>query len=881
MLFSFLSVTRELEANAYDRLHTEAQNYSLGVFARLQLAQKLLRQRTSTQTLPDFDRYFSRTEAVAASAPPLRIERGDENPSGEAPGVWLSVADPGQPGRLAGRVDAGFLFGGSDLFAVGISYCVLDSQHLPLFCPSRIPAAGRAAWFDAFASNSSGRFSFAGTDGDEHMASYFTVPLEDNFSDAGFSVAASQSRGLALSAADGFKQAMLPGIGIIVLLTLWLGLRLVKGRLKPLENLTDSATSMARGDLSTPIRIDTDDEFGVLGTAFERARQALSSQFSILNALSELDRAVLKNAEPGDVYGAVLRYVFDICGCSSAYVLSGTKGDRKGASVYTGDKGSRVRRYDAPESIDWQNLTTPGSHWYEREQALELLGGVVDADPAEHFSVTLVSGPSSSQTLLVLGFATSADRVPQRTLSDLVDRIAVAERSLEHAKQLYAQAHFDNLTGLPNRQLFMDRLEQAVALADGRDRTSALLFVDLDNFKSVNDSRGHPVGDALLRLTAQRIRRAVSRKDTVARLGGDEFAIVLSDIVHADEAQTAALGIIEALAEPFEIESVEHFLGASIGIVMIPADGQDGSTLLRNADTAMYTAKSDGRGRAAFFEPAMNLAANEHVELNAELRRAIGKDQLELHYQPKVDLCTGEVVSAEALIRWRHPDRGFVSPEKFVPIAERSSLIVEIGEWVAENACRQLGEWQQSGVLQSIAINVSYRQLHDSDIESSLIRSAKRHNIDPSGIELEITESIAASDIERATTVFGNLRSLGFRVAIDDFGTGYSSFGYLTDMAFDTLKIDRVFLEDFPHNARKRSVVASIIQLGHALGKEIVAEGVETAEQRHELANMGCELAQGYLFSAPLNSDDFREFVGRQLETTARLQTTTRFRKIG
>lgn len=876
MLLAFRSVSGQLEDGAYDRLHVEAQNYSLSVYARLELAQQLLERAAATGAVDGgLDRYFDRIEPSGSSVPKLLLERNvaSVDPASAASTVWLGLAT--ERGSVRGAVSSSFLFGAPDLFPHGLSFCISTNAGGTVFCPAELDANAREAWQFAARQNSSGRFSWQADDG-EHLAAYFTIPLFDKFDTEGIRIAAVQQKAAAMAPADGFKQATLPAIAIVVLTTLWFGYRLVRGRLAVLGLLTESASRMSRGDLATPVEVESDDEFGTIGRAFEHARVALASQFSTLNALSELDRAILKDADIDTIYRACLRYMAEIFSCTSAYVVvlhHGTKAPPFRVTL-TGERNTQ--RTELPHSPSFERLDQTGVSILDDQAATAIIGEKAAADrPAGAYAAARVASPEGMETAVVLGFADAdaATAIRRRILSDFLDRLAVAQHSFERSKRLYQQAHYDELTGLPNRQLFLDRLERLVALAEHGSQQAALLFIDLDDFKSVNDSRGHPVGDILLRLSAQRIRQRITRRDTAARLGGDEFGVVLADVDSASDVQDIANEFVAALSAPFEIDGIEHFLGASVGIAISPTDGTDADTLLRKADTAMYKAKSDGKGRPAFYEEKLNAEINEHVRINTDLRRAIENGEFELYYQPKLCLESGRIHSAEALIRWHHPARGFIPPDRFIGVAERSHLIVDIGEWVAGEAVRQLAKWQADARLERVAINVSYRQLHDSNLEDLLHRQVSVHGLDPASLELEFTESIAASGVDRATEVFGRLRSRGFRVAIDDFGTGYSSFGYLTDMTFDVIKIDRMFLEDFPHNPQKHAVVAGIVQMAKSLGKETVAEGVEQREQSEALRDLGCDTVQGYLVGAPMCARDFEVYVDEFARAAPRRKT--------
>jgi len=319
--------------------------------------------------------------------------------------------------------------------------------------------------------------------------------------------------------------------------------------------------------------------------------------------------------------------------------------------------------------------------------------------------------------------------------------------------------------------------------------------------------------------------------------------------------------IISVLSESYKVDTMEHFLSASIGITMIPADGNSVDGLLRNADTAMYRAKDLGRGRSVFFEEHMNVAAEKRVSLAGELQHAIDRDELLLFYQPKVDLQTQRVSGAEALLRWMHPERGIVLPDEFIPVAEETGMILDIGAWVIREAVRQLSIWHQYGLLKSLSLNVSYRQIRDGDVVQTIKDALHANKVEPQGLEVEITESMMADDKQVTMDTLCALREMGVRVAIDDFGTGYSSFSYLTELSFDTLKIDKTFVDDVPASREKTAILSGIIQIGTLLGKEIVAEGIETPEQAAALAKYGCSIAQGYLYSHPLPANEFEAFI--------------------
>jgi diguanylate cyclase (GGDEF)-like protein len=418
--------------------------------------------------------------------------------------------------------------------------------------------------------------------------------------------------------------------------------------------------------------------------------------------------------------------------------------------------------------------------------------------------------------------------------------------------QLIHQALHDPLTGLANRVLFGDRLEHALARGQRPGVTVAVLVIDLDGFKDINDSLGHDAGDDLLMIAGMRLQGHARPGDTIARLGGDEFGMLLEDTTAA-EAVRSAEALLEGLEAPIVLRDRELTPTASIGIAI--AAGEDAGTLLRNADTAMYAAKRQGKGRSAIFEPVMHATVVERLDLAADLSRAIQQGQLHLCYQPEIELRSGRIVGLEALVRWQHPRRGMVPPDQFIPLAEETGSIVSIGDWVLREACRQVKAWQERWPETpplTIAVNLSARQLQHLGILDEVQAGLAAADLDPHSLVLEITETAIMAQPDAAITILTKLRRHGVRLALDDFGTGYSSLSYLQRLPVDILKIDRSFVSGVAGGTEDSALARAIVTLGQTLGLEVVAEGVETAEQLAALRELGCQLGQGYYFARPL-----------------------------
>jgi diguanylate cyclase (GGDEF)-like protein/PAS domain S-box-containing protein len=437
------------------------------------------------------------------------------------------------------------------------------------------------------------------------------------------------------------------------------------------------------------------------------------------------------------------------------------------------------------------------------------------------------------------------------------DLLSIAVRRLHAEQQLAYLAQFDELTGLPNRSLLRDRLQHAIVHARRSEAQVAVLFVDLDRFKLVNDSLGHHRGDLLLAEVGKRIASCVRKGDSVGRISGDEFAVVLPDLARPDDAAPVARKILEALRARYDLDGNEVYVSASIGIAAFPHDGDDADALLKEADEAMYLAKHSGRDRWCFYTPQLNQRSLEKMNLANDLRRAAERREFVLYYQPKVDLASGALTGFEALIRWQHPERGIVAPAQFIPALEESGLIGHVGEWVIGEAGAQLNRWRASGLrLVPISVNLSARQLLGDDPAGVIQRIVHSTGVAPELIELEITESCLMDQPDKAVKVLRSLTAAGLKISLDDFGTGYSSLAYLTRLPLAAIKIDRSFVRELPHAGSATAIVRAIVEMARTLGFTVVAEGVETEEQAAALRGHGCHQGQGYLFGRPAPVDE-------------------------
>jgi predicted signal transduction protein with EAL and GGDEF domain len=462
----------------------------------------------------------------------------------------------------------------------------------------------------------------------------------------------------------------------------------------------------------------------------------------------------------------------------------------------------------------------------------------------------------------------------QKMLHGFVQDVTELRKAEEQIRYL---AFYDALTGLANRDLFKDRLQKALAAGVRQNRTMALLLLDLDRFKRINDTLGHEIGDQLLKTIGDRINQCVRGTDSVARfggdvpatfvsrLGGDEFTVLITDLVNPHDSVIVAKRIIDAIAKPINIQGQELYVTTSVGISVFPSDGQDVETLVKNADTALYEAKGKGRNNFQFYKKALNEVTSERFELESDLRKALEQDEFLLHYQPQLDFQTGRIIGAEALVRWENPVRGMVSPGDFIPLAEDLGLIIPLTEWVIQTACQQNKAWQEAGLPPiRVAVNLSGQQFSQQRVADAAQRALQGSGLDPKYLEVELTESTMMENKEVVREILEELKALGLTIAIDDFGTGYSSLAYLKTFPIDTLKIDRTFVRDISTDPNDAAITRAIVAMAHSLELEVIAEGVETGEQLDFLQELGCNEYQGFYFSRPLPAPEFAELLKKE-----------------
>jgi diguanylate cyclase (GGDEF)-like protein len=795
------------------------------------------------------------------------LVRGD----GAAGEVLISRATAA--GLVVGRVNPAFLWDTAEILPYGTDMCVFDPMTgQTLYCTDAVTAEMRELMSDSIrvTSDSAGAPALY----ERHMAGSWQLFLPSRFEAAQpWSIVIVQPRAIAMEPVADFVRILPPILAVCLIVTLLLSSVQIRRIMLPLRNLVSGTKRVAEREFSTRLAIAGRDEFSELAESFNEMTERLGEQFETITALAEVDRLILSSQSIDHVMEKVLDRIVALIPdyCVSVLLLDPDQADR--GQLYSRLVGHDLETVVARISVSertrlWMASVAAGStmepDWLrEHIESLPLQTGAKTAIIVPIFRADILRGA-------VIAQLPDRDELPASEhvrLLELTSRLGVAISAADHESELFHRAHFDALTGLPNRQLCFDRLHQAIAQARREEHRLAVLFIDLDRFKTVNDSFGHTLGDELLKEVALRLGTAVRETDTVARLGGDEYVILLPHIHGMLEVEAMAEKVFHLLGRPYRIRDQEYTLSASIGATIFPDDATDAGELLRKADTAMYSAKDAGRSRVRFFEDEMDRIVKERLDLQQDLRSAFANREFRLVYQPQLDIETGDLICMEALIRWHHPARGAVSPGMFIPVLEDMGLIGEVDQWVRETAMADLSAWLREGLdLPRIAVNISSRELNRG-LEEQVTGALKRFGLAGHNLEIELTEHSLIANFDEANRLLSDLRRHGIRIAIDDFGTGYSSLGYLQGLHFDVLKIDRGFVKSLP-SQKAVAIVEAIVGVAHALGKEVIAEGIDSDERRVKLLELGCKVGQGYLFSVPIGAGDVIEW-SRHLDETS------------
>ena len=772
-----------------------------------------------------------------------------------APSLWLTRAvDPDRPalGTLVAELSPKYVWDDPEALSYQTNICVLTQEAAVLSCSN-----------DALRSVAAS-VAQHGVDGERAgsqswLSATKVLFLKAQFASANWTVVALRPGGLAIKALAQMAQTLLGITLLTLLLVALLSVVQIRRTLVPLERLIEGTQRIAREVFDQPVEITRKDEFGQLADSLNGMASRLGQQIGAMRVLSAIDQQILSHLDIAQIVAHVQQNVLAVLPQALVGIVVPDDTTATLCTVHLGHAGqTQPRQVQEPlEALHLAHyLAHPDGTWLPVDDPMVPRAMALEGEVSQCFVQPIVAR-DEVVGLMLLGLRDPTD-LPAETiqhLRDLGSRVGVALAAHAHDAQLVFLANHDGLTGLPNRLLLTERVQQELAHARRHLSQFALLFIDLDHFKSINDTLGHDVGDQLLCQVAERLSTHVRDCDTVARLGGDEFVVLQTSLQSPQHAAKMAENLLRVLAQPFQLAGSESFISGSIGMAVYPDDGTTVEDLLKHADIAMYRAKASGRGRLVFFEESMNQQLQERAHLEQELRLAIERNQLLMYYQPRYRLRDGQLIGAEALIRWQHPELGWVSPAKFIPLAEENGLIDEIGPWVLRQVCQQLAVWQAEGYdIGNVAVNVSGRQLRASNLVKQVQEALETAGLPPALLEIEVTEGVLINDVEFVIDLLNQIKRLGVAIALDDFGTGYSSMSYLKRLPIDVLKVDQSFVRDLAQNEGSRSIVQAIIALAHALGKTVVAEGVETQEQANWLNTWDCEEVQGYHFSRPVSA---------------------------
>ena len=786
-------------------------------------------------------------------------------------------------GILVGEINADYLWATFDqsLIAPGTILTVKDESGDVLVSS----VAGTQSAFQALGLDvRPDADSLARLDRVPYVTSTWPILLDEVFAAPTWNLILGHTRQEVMGPVVRFTDTLLMVVLGSIALVLALSVHRIRRSLIPLRELQEGTRRIAGHDFGSRVAIRSKDEFEELGASFNAMAMQLDRQFQALATAAEIDRAVLSATSAGEIVATVLARLPDVYPCDAVCVtLMAPDGAKSLPSlVHDYSSGSRthvrvdLRSEDVQHLLDGPDATALGL--VEGERLPPYVAPLTELDATAFFILPLRFQHQLVGVIVLAGDATHpADADARVQVRRLADQAAVALANARMLQQVRTLAYYDSLTGLPNRLSGKERLANALDAANREGTLVAAFFIDLDHFSRINDTLGHEAGDHLLQQVASRLRTSCRDRDDqvgpateavgpeVARLGGDEFTVIMAGLSDPDDAGKLARRILSSLAHPFRVAGREIFVNASIGIAVYPYDGKDLETLLMHADTAMYKAKEQGGNSYQAYSRSMNATALQRLTLENSLRRALEREEFEVHYQPIVDAASGAPVAAEALVRWRHPELGLLLPAEFIALAEENGLIVPLGEWVMRTACAQNLAWQRMGLSPiRVVVNLSSRQLTRT-VTDSVTRILRDTGLESRYLGLELTESVLVNHQKEGTDLLHALRAMGLHLSVDDFGTGYSSFSYLKHFPLDTLKIDRAFIREIVTDPDDAAISTAIIALGHALGLTVTAEGVETEAHVKLLREQGCDEMQGYHFSRPVRAELLAAWLSEEL----------------
>lgn len=757
---------------------------------------------------------------------------------------------------LSADVDTKYIFGDMDMFAGEDDACVIAKGIGVLNCSNKSLNIISLPSFDKYFNNQSDT-NTVNINGNNYIVASWELFLNGSYNTESWIIYYTIPSNIILASIKSFGNLLIPLLLLAILVVTLISINQISKILIPLEKLSFLTRKIAKRNFNEKVNFDSGDEFQQLGESFNAMASELAKQFTAITAMSNLDRAILATMNKEKVIEAIFKNLEDYLDYNYVSVILLDNNNEPKGNLYSYSKTDNKITSKFSVNINEVDINILLDHTdsYVRTLERHKLNKFDWLDTVHSNYITTISIKQEQNTvaLILAGheYRPQLNKESMEQLSNYTDRINVALNAVEREERLVKQANFDDLTGLPNRQKLSDTFQNIISQQNGKQKV-AILFIDLDRFKVINDSQGHAIGDKLLVEASARIKTCIDNKGFIARYGGDEFVILLPIDFDSSHITEISNKIISQLSRLFTIDNYEQYIGASIGISLYPQDGSNWDDVLQKADIAMYKAKQNGRSRSLFFSDTMQADILEKATLEADLFHCIEKQEVYLVYQPQINIATGEISGVETLMRWEHSTKGNIRPDQFISYAEDSGFIIPLGIWAIRTALKQCEDWQlENHSLPKIAINVSPRQLRHENFISEVEALVTDFDMHTTNIEFEITERLFLSGDINILNKLQQLNKLGISISIDDFGKGYSSLSYLKKLPVQTLKIDKLFIDDIHKDKESVAIVKAIIAMAKSLDKTVIAEGIETVEQLNILKELDCDIAQGYFISKP------------------------------